>query len=179
MGGNQMTIIENSTGKVTKTPNKVVKAVDEFYHLTSFYRFDGSVFLGGSIEMGKAEDWQTRLTKDLENQNLLILNPRRDDWDSSWEQKISNPQFYAQVNWELSALENANVIAFYFDPNTKSPITLMELGLWVQSGKCVVCCPEGFWRKGNVDILCQRYHTPVHPNYETFLINLKNKLNIV
>jgi len=21
----------------------------------------------------------------------------------------------------------------------------------------MVCCPEGFWRKGNVDIVCQRF----------------------
>jgi hypothetical protein len=23
--------------------------------------------------------------------------------------------------------------------------------------KAIVCCPEGYWRKGNVDVICQRY----------------------
>ena len=45
----------------------------------------------------------------------------------------------------------------YFDPKTKSPISLLELGLFAKSGKLVVCCPDGFWKKGNVDIVCQRY----------------------
>ena len=45
----------------------------------------------------------------------------------------------------------------YFDPETKSPITLLELGLYARSGKLVVCCPHGFWRRGNVDIVCDRY----------------------
>jgi hypothetical protein len=45
----------------------------------------------------------------------------------------------------------------YFDPNTKSPISLLELGLFAKSGKMIVCCPNGFWRKGNVDIVAQRH----------------------
>ena len=45
----------------------------------------------------------------------------------------------------------------YFDPNTKSPISLLELGLFAKSGKLIVYCPEGFWRKGNVDVVCKRY----------------------
>jgi hypothetical protein len=36
-------------------------------------------------------------------------------------------------------------------------ITLFELGLFARSGKLVVCCPDGFWRKGNVDVVCKRY----------------------
>jgi hypothetical protein len=23
--------------------------------------------------------------------------------------------------------------------------------------KLIVCCPDGFWRKGNVDVICARY----------------------
>ncbi len=48
---------------------------------------DTIVFLGGSIEMGKAIDWQTEYANRLKNvDNLTVLNPRRDDWDSSWIQ---------------------------------------------------------------------------------------------
>jgi hypothetical protein len=46
----------------------------------------------------------------------------------------------------------------YFDPNTTSPISLLELGLHAKSKKMIVCCPEGFWRKGNVDIVCKTYN---------------------
>jgi len=116
-----------------------------------------SVFLAGSIEMGVAEDWQTRVENGLSGNEIIIFNPRRDDWDSSWVQSIDNPQFREQVEWELSALEKADIIALYFDPTTKSPISLLELGLFGRTGKMIVCCPRGFWRKGNVDIVCARY----------------------
>jgi hypothetical protein len=120
------------------------------------------LFLAGSIEMGAAEDWQTRLTGKLLESGIGcdILNPRRDDWDSSWRQSIDDPQFSEQVRWELNAMERSDVICFYFSPGTQSPITLLELGLWARD--CghttkIVCCPDGFWRKGNVDVVCDRY----------------------
>jgi hypothetical protein len=116
--------------------------------------------------MGKAEDWQERFVRAVDHLHLTIFNPRREDWDSSWVQSIDNPQFAEQVNWELDYIARAENVVFYFDPNTMSPITLMELGYvvalpttksWPYTPRRVyVCCPPGFWRKGNVDIICQR-----------------------
>lgn len=115
-----------------------------------------NVFLAGSIEMGVAEQWQERLANMLTDVDCTLLNPRRDDWDTSWVQSIDNPQFKEQVKWELRGLDNSVIVVFYFDPNTKSPITMMELGYVANFPyEVVVCCPEGFWRKGNVDILCE------------------------
>ena len=119
------------------------------------------IFLAGSIEIGAAENWQQKVIRLLQEQSsqYVILNPRRDDWDSSWEEKISNPQFNQQVNWELQGLEQAKLVLMYFHPATKSPITLLELGLVAQLDpkKLIVVCAEGFWRKGNVDVVCDRY----------------------
>lgn len=117
-----------------------------------------SIFLAGSIDMGTAEDWQRRIIQHFNpTDTICFLNPRRKDWDNSWEQSIHNPQFYEQVNWELDGIEKADKVIFYFAPNTKAPITLMELGLNAHKGKSIVYCPEGYWRKGNVDIVCQRF----------------------
>ena len=131
-----------------------------------------SVFLAGSIEMGKAEDWQSNLTNVFHEAGYDVLNPRRDDWDSSWKQEFENPQFFQQVTWELNALEYSDLIVMYFAPDTKSPISLLELGLFARSGKIRVVCPEGFWRKGNVDIVCQYYNIPLYTNFETLLLDL-------
>tara|TARA_R110000796_G_scaffold18980_2_gene57134 strand:- start:5640 stop:6329 length:690 start_codon:yes stop_codon:yes gene_type:complete len=125
-----------------------------------------TVFLAGSIEMGKAVDWQTeienKLKDKLEGDSVVTLyNPRRDDWDSSWEQTIENKNFREQVEWEIDAMEEADKIVIYIDPETTSPITLLELGLHAPNGKICVCCPEGFYRKGNVDIVCDRYLVPM------------------
>ena len=118
------------------------------------------VFLAGSIEMDKAENWQEKLGNKLRQiERLTILNPRRKNWDSNWEQKITNAKFKEQVDWELDGIDTCDTVIFYFDPNTKSPITLMELGIVSAASEdknVIVCCPEGFWRKGNVDILVSR-----------------------
>lgn len=127
------------------------------------------IFLAGSIEMGSAEKWQEKAIRLLQPYNCVILNPRRDDWVSSWVQSIDNAQFREQVEWELNALERCNHILMYFDKKTKSPITLLELGLFARSGKLSVCCPSGYWRKGNVDIVCNKYRVGLYPDIESML----------
>lgn len=142
---------------------RVIKAPEDFSHSEDGY----TVFLAGSIEMGTAEDWQYKLVKQFEDSNITFLNPRRDDWDSSWTQSIDNPQFSEQVTWELSGIENSDLVVFVFDPSTKSPITLLELGLVAGMGKeAVVFCPEPFWRKGNVDIVSSVYDLNVVDTFE-------------
>jgi hypothetical protein len=133
-----------------------------------------SIFLAGSIEMGLAEDWQSMIEKELDDHNVTIYNPRRDSWDSSWVQSIHNEEFREQVEWEMDHLDKSDVIVMYFDENTKSPISLLELGLYASSGKMIVYCPEGFWRKGNVDIVAQRYDITQVNSFNELLIALKS-----
>lgn len=136
----------------------ILKPPTSLSHITT----SRTVFLAGSIEMGTAEDWQTRVTSALQTiPDLTILNPRRDEWDASWEQTISNPVFREQVEWELDAQDLATLIVMYFAPSTKAPITLLELGLFAASDKLIVCCPDGYWRKGNVEVVCDRYEIPL------------------
>ena len=116
-----------------------------------------SVFLAGSSELGNAGNWQTFIEDKLSGTDILILNPRRENWDPSWLQSQTDPKFREQVEWKLSELEQANIIAMYFEPGTKSPVSLLELGLFAHTGRMIVCCPDGFWRKGNVDVVCERY----------------------
>jgi hypothetical protein len=118
-----------------------------------------SVFLAGSIEMGAAPNWQAEIERNLADLDIDIFNPRRDDWDPTWVQSADNPQFREQVEWELDALAQANLVVMYLAPGTMSPTSLLELGIYAANGgkKLVVCCPEGFHRKGNVDIVCERY----------------------
>lgn len=143
---------------------KEIQAPKPIYSVGHEPQSERAIFLAGSIEMGTAEKWQERVVRELKNTTWVLLNPRRDDWDASWEQTIHNDKFVEQVAWELDAMERARYILMYFDPNTKSPITLLELGLYAGAetgtrlSKLVVVCPEGFWRKGNVDVVCERYN---------------------
>lgn len=115
-----------------------------------------SIFLAGSIDQGKAVDWQTEITQSLSNLPVTILNPRRNDWDSSWKEDISFKPFREQVEWEQDMLEAADVIALYFSPGSSAPISLLELGLFARTGKIIVSCPPGYWKRGNVQIVCKR-----------------------
>ncbi len=121
------------------------------------------VFLAGSIEMGTASEWQHEVIQSLAEFQGTILNPRRLEWDASWQQTFENPNFKEQVTWELDGIEKSDYVAFYFDPKTRSPVTLLELGLAIGLGKKIcIACPSGFWRKGNVDVLTSRTSIQVH-----------------
>ena len=135
-------------------------------NITFRNRFKKSVFLAGSIEMGKAEDWQAKLGGLLIIKDFNVFNPRRKDWDSSWIQTYTNPNFSQQVRWELNSLDKSDIIVMYLDPNTISPISLLELGLYAHTGKLVMVCPDGFFRKGNVEVVCDLYDIPLFNSIE-------------
>jgi hypothetical protein len=139
------------------------------------------IFLAGTIDMGNSIDWQQKIIDDFQDfskkKEITILNPRRKDWDSGWIQKIENEQFSGQVNWELDALEKADFIIMFLEKNSKSPVSMLELGLFADSEKMLVCCEEGFWRKGNIDLVCKRKEISTFENLEDLVWELKNRIN--
>lgn len=139
-----------------------------------------SLFLAGSIDMGAAVNWQERICNEFKDiDNLTIFNPRRDDWDSSWRQSILDAKFSEQVNWEMDRLEQADLVCFYFDPKGQAPITLLELGYMLgkkEAKQLIVCCPEGFWRKGNVEVMCYRHGVKLCNEIESMIDILRWRL---
>jgi Nucleoside 2-deoxyribosyltransferase like len=134
-----------------------------------------SIFLAGSIEMGMAPLWQRQVAEILEDLPIAVFNPRRDDFDPKLKQDKKNEVFAEQVNWEMDYLEKCDLIALYFVPDTKSPISLLELGLYAKDKKLIVCCPEKFWKKGNVDMVCERHGIPLIQTLEEFKEVIKMK----
>lgn len=133
------------------------------------------IFLGGSIEMGKAEDWQAEMIKEFDVNTINVFNPRRANWDSTWEQSIHNRNFEKQVTWELDMIQASDCVIMMFKPDTQSPISLLEFGLIAGANgegalnKMIVSCPKGFWRKGNVDVVAKRFHIPVIDDPKEFV----------
>ena len=136
-----------------------------------------SVFLAGSIEMGVAEDWQSSMAARLEDLPIVVLNPRREQWDATWRQSRDDLRFRGQVEWELDGLDRASVIAMWFAPESRAPVTLLELGLTARTGKLVVGCPDGFWRKGNVEVVCERFGIPLLADFETFVAAVRARIS--
>ncbi|KAF1974053.1 hypothetical protein BU23DRAFT_505835 [Bimuria novae-zelandiae CBS 107.79] len=136
-----------------------------------------SVFAAGSIEMGAAIQWQPLLANHLCTLPITLCNPRRGSWDTSISSSQKDKNFRAQVEWELAALEHVDVIAFFFDHATMSPVSLCELGLWARSGKVVLCCETDlYWKGGNVALVCERYGIPRVERFEELVELVKAKL---
>lgn len=140
-----------------------------------------TIFLGGSIEMGKAIDWQSKVANDLEQFNVTLLNPRRKDWDSSWKQDPDFAPFKEQVTWELNAIKMCDIVIINFCSGTMSPISLLELGIVLSSAGALyrpfVCCPKDFYRYGNVKITCDMYNVKVYDNLDDLISELKTYLH--
>ena len=157
--------INSRVFEVFTPPNKIT---------ISENRLITKVFLAGTIDMGNSENWQEKFIQKLKEQSTKgffgkyyhIYNPRREDWDETWVQTFENPQFFQQVNWELDAMEKADYIVMNFLPDSKSPVTLLELGLCAKSGKLLVICPDEFYRSGNVQIVCNKYNIPLYKSIE-------------
>ena len=135
------------------------------------------LFLGGTIDLGNSYNWQKEIVETFEKINTkkddwMILNPRRDNWDSSCIQSINNEKFKEQVIWELDAMDNAAVRLFVFLPDSKSPITMLELGLYKDKIN-IVYCPNEFYRSGNIHIVCEKYEIPCYTDWDEFKSNLE------
>ncbi len=139
--------------------------------------WDKTVFLAGSIDMGQAKNWQADVCTLLRNEaDVVLFNPRRNTWDATWAQNLNNENFVEQVTWELDLLEAADIIFMYFDPDTKSPITLLELGLHATNDKLIVVCPDGYWRKGNVQIVCNENNIICFDTFADGITHLQERL---
>lgn len=124
------------------------------------------VFLAGTIDMGNSIDWQKELNDyfALRGGKWLLYNPRQKKWDAT----IPGEMDY-QVNWELSHLEQSDYIIMNILGNSKSPISLLEMGLFARSGKMAVVCPKEYYRYDNVRITCERYQVPLYQNLDDML----------
>jgi hypothetical protein len=157
-------------------PNPPLKRHTDFRHFMppdSPDHGNFSLFTAGSIEMGDAVQWQQRLVEHLQDLPITITNPRRGAWNPNVNANKSDPQFFDQVEWELDALTQADVICYFFDCDTVSPVTLMELGIWSHSQKIIVCCDQRYFRQGNVEIVCERYNIPYVSSFKYLVPALK------
>jgi hypothetical protein len=172
--------IEDKEHQLPPLPKPLPTAHPQFVHCVPpndpTYR-DYSVFLAGSIEMGKAIQWQKQMATELSTLPITVNNPRRGHWDPEATQSAKDAAFAAQVEWELSALEKADVICFFFDTETKSPVSMLELGLWAHSGKVIVCCGDKFWRAGNIHLVCERYGVPFVKTFAELVPAIKERLH--
>jgi hypothetical protein len=136
------------------------------------------LFLAGSIELGMAEDWQGTIVDRLRDLDIVVFNPRRATWTPGTSLESEPEEIRRQINWELDAIERSDLVAFYFAPGTKSPISLLELGLITRQKQAIVCCPQGFWRKTNVDVVCERFGIEQADSLEELVNEIRRRVRL-
>ncbi|KAK1722239.1 hypothetical protein CaCOL14_005880 [Colletotrichum acutatum] len=136
-----------------------------------------TIFLAGTTSK---RDWRKDVADSLAHLPVVIFDPFRPDWDSTWKEDISDERFSNQVKWELDMQERADIIVVYFEPETEGHISLLELGLCARSkGKVIVACPEGYKKRGNVQVVCSRYEIPFVESYEELMWKLVQELELL
>lgn len=137
--------------------------------LKTLFKKHKSVFLAGTIDNGTSENWQQQVIDELGRlglgEKIVVFNPRRDYWNPNSDTEALEKQ----ILWEQEHLDKADLIVMIFKGNSKSPITLLELGLYAKSKKLVVFCTDSFYRYTNVKLTCKKYHIPLvkttYPKY--------------
>lgn len=130
-----------------------------------------SIFLAGTTVKTTGPNWRETLISDLSQYPVTIIDPYQPKWDSTWREDMSDSRFREQVEWELHMQDCANIVAILFHPESQAPISLLELGLCARGGEqktVVVGCPEGFWKRGNVQVVCQRFGIPLLDSEDEF-----------
>jgi hypothetical protein len=117
-----------------------------------------SVFLAGTTSKVDKMDWRETISASLSELPITIFNPYRTDWDSTWREEIDFAPYREQVLWELDKQTKATLVVVYFHPATQAPVSLLEFGLSAHiPDEVIAVCPKGFWKRGNIQIVCQKY----------------------
>lgn len=105
-----------------------------------------TIFLAGSIEMGKAKPWHDAVASQIARrttQPIAFYNPRRvEDFTPDMEDE--------QILWEQERLSTCDYIFMHLQGDTKSPISLLEFGEFIRSGKLFIDVPKDFYRYKNI-----------------------------
>lgn len=133
------------------------------------------IFLAGTIDNGDSENWQEEVIKNFEfNPNIKFYNPRRKEWlPNAGEDELTY-----QILWEQEYLDKADLIIMAIADGSKSPISLLELGLYAKDQKMVVFCNDCFYRYMNVKLTCEKYNIPLMENSVENITNFINGLFI-
>lgn len=115
------------------------------------------IFLAGSIDKvkGKKKNWREQITNYIHDSwfdsedntdHITIYSPRREDdkWDADMEVE--------QAAWDMAMLTTADYIILHLTGDTVSPVSLLELGIFMNSPKMYVSADSSYKRKRIVEL---------------------------
>ena len=127
------------------------------------------VFLAGTIDMGRSADWQAALVARFRDSTAAAGSSSTPAVGSSMPRR---PKWSIRSRGELAHLEAADLIVMNLLGDSRSPISLLEMGLYARSGKLFVACSPDYYRYDNVRITCRRYGVPLYDSLTALLDDL-------
>ena len=115
------------------------------------------IFLAGSIQMDLPESWHVPTAKKIaaavaqlapNKYYLRFINPTQ-------KGAFNDALVHKQIVWEQTEMLKADYIFMYLDGAAKSPISLLEFGEYIASGKLYVCCDPDFYKRANLEGVVQ------------------------
>lgn len=143
-----------------------------------------TIFLAGTMGPWRSTFIDAAAAKSATSFPVTILDPTRTDWDATWREDESDPRWVTQVEWELEAMDRADILAVYLSGESGRPeagiIGMLELGLGVGGkgkDRVVVCCVDGFGKEGNVRMVGRKYGIEVRGDVDSFVEAVMRKLD--
>ena len=144
---------------------------------------DCSVFLSGSFRPGddneRRHDQLITCLMHAPTTQVTIIDAWRDDYDDSPVQFKPNQRSAIQYRWELLNLPRVDVVAVYFAPDSKAPVSLLDFGLAAarDATKLVVYCEDDSHLRCHVEHICQEMHVFLVDTFDEFVRAVIDKLN--
>lgn len=126
-------------------------------------------FLAGSMDFNESNSWRQKIMQEMKHL-VHFLDPTRIEHND-----FSDSQMKEHIEWELDALNISDKIILNFKEDSKSPISLLELGMYVKSSKLVVVCPSKFYQRRYINVLCNKYNTPFFDSFDEAIEYLKKE----
>lgn len=137
-----------------------VTSLDEISQLT---RTKARIFLAGSMATGSQVNWRQTVI-DAFGEKYHFLDPTNLKHDSLTDVEMRN-----HIKWEFDGLRIADFILLNFLPDSLSPISMVELGMYIASKKLIVVCPKEFYKWRYIDTLCKEHNTLIFNQLEEVL----------
>jgi hypothetical protein len=122
-----------------------------------------SVFIAGPV--AGDWDWQAQAATAITSYaNVDVYNPRRID-NPDWDDYSVG---LAQSVWEHRQLREASIIMFWFAPISLAPLSMFELGFWLNTGKPIVVGVHPDFERGDSIRIQSSLTRPTMGIYEDF-----------
>ncbi|QBZ65005.1 hypothetical protein PoMZ_06708 [Pyricularia oryzae] len=120
------------------------------------------VYLAGSTPGSGSADWREALVGSLAHLPVTWVDPSRPEWDESWREDYDHEPFREHVKWELDMKRRADLVVVHLAASSRPSDGLLELGEMAGARRrCKVVCENGYQKRGDVVMLCQRHEIAV------------------